>query len=39
MRRSDYDVTDSIRTTDPEAVATEVGRIYKGMFGAGRSAG
>jgi hypothetical protein len=38
MRRSDHDVTDSIRTTDPGAVATEVGRIYKGMFGCGRSA-
>src|SRR5678815_3569744 len=38
MRRSDYDVTDSIRTTDPGAVATEVGRIYKDMFGCGRSA-
>jgi hypothetical protein len=38
MRRSDYDVTDSIRTTDPGVVATEVGRIYKDMFGRGRSA-
>src|SRR5690349_12485790 len=38
MRRSDYDVTDSIHTTDPEAVAAEVGRIYKGLFGSGRSA-
>src|SRR5437899_2374802 len=38
MRRSDYDVTDSIHTTDPGAVAAEVGRIYKDMFGCGRSA-
>ena len=38
MRRSDYDVTDSIHTTDPGAVAAEVGRIYKAMFGCGRSA-
>ena len=38
MRRSDHDVTDSICTTDTWAVAAEVGRIYKGMFGAGRSA-
>ncbi|MEA3193433.1 MAG: hypothetical protein QOD26_1766 [Betaproteobacteria bacterium] len=38
MRRSDYDVTDSIRVTDPLAVATEVGRIYKGLFGSSRSA-
>jgi len=38
MRRSDYDVTDSIRVTDPAAVAAEVDRIYKAMFGCGRSA-
>ncbi|HUQ26563.1 MAG TPA: HD domain-containing protein [Burkholderiales bacterium] len=38
MRRSDYDVTDSIRVTDPLAVAAEVGRIYKDMFGGPRSA-
>jgi hypothetical protein len=38
MRRSDYDVTDSIRTTDPGAVASEVGRIYKHIFDCGRSA-
>jgi len=38
MRRSDYDVTDSIRVTDPLAVAAEVGRIYKGMFGGARPA-
>ena len=32
MRRNDYDVTDSIRTTDPEAVAGEVVRIYRGLY-------
>jgi len=38
MRRSDYDVTDSIRVTDAAAVAVEVGRIYKDLFDCGRSA-
>src|SRR5262245_12032856 len=32
MRRSDYDVTDSIRTTDPDAVGAEVLRIYRGLY-------
>ena len=32
MRRSDYDVTDSIRTTDPQAVGSEVFRIYRGLY-------
>jgi hypothetical protein len=32
MRRNDYDVTDSIRTTDPQAVAGEVVRIYRGLY-------
>jgi hypothetical protein len=32
MRRNDYDVTDSIRTTDPQAVGTEVFRIYRGLY-------
>jgi hypothetical protein len=32
MRRNDYDVTDSIRTTDPEAVGGEVVRIYRGIY-------
>ena len=32
MRRNDYDVTDSIRTTDPEAVAGEVVRIYRTLY-------
>lgn len=27
-RRNDYDVTDSVKTTDPDAVAAEVRRIY-----------
>src|ERR1700704_494732 len=33
MRRSDHDVTDSIRTTDPAAVASEVVRLFKGLYG------
>ncbi len=32
MRRSDYDVSDSIRTTDPETVGREVARLYKGLY-------
>jgi hypothetical protein len=32
LRRNDHDVTDSIRTTDPAAVAAEVVRIYRGLF-------
>ena len=32
MRRNDYDVTDSIRTTDPQAVGTEVFRIYRELY-------
>jgi hypothetical protein len=32
MRRNDYDVTDSIRTTDPAAVGGEVSRLYRGLF-------
>jgi hypothetical protein len=32
MRRNDYDVTDSIRTTDPQAVGAEVVRIYRGLY-------
>lgn len=32
MRRSDYDVTDSIRTTDPVAVSAAVLRIYRSLF-------
>lgn len=36
MRRSDHDVTDTIRTTDPIAVRDEVARIYLDLYG-GRS--
>jgi hypothetical protein len=32
QRRSDYDVTDSIKTTDPAAVASEVRRICLDLF-------
>ncbi len=32
LRRNDHDVTDSIRTTDPAAVAAEVVRIYRALF-------
>jgi hypothetical protein len=32
MRRNDYDVTDSVRTTDPAAVGAEVLRIYRGIY-------
>ena len=33
MRRNDYDVTDSIRTTDCRAVGAEVMRIFRGLYG------
>jgi hypothetical protein len=32
MQRNDYDVTDSIRTTDPAAVGAEVIRLYCKLF-------
>jgi hypothetical protein len=32
MRRSDYDVTNSIRTTDPAAVQAEVLSIFRSLF-------
>src|SRR3954463_14582704 len=32
MRRSDHDVTDSIRTTDPAAVGAEVVRLFNGLY-------
>ena len=32
LRRNDYDVTDSIRTTDPAAVSAAVLRIHHGLF-------
>lgn len=31
MRRSDFDVTDTIRTTDPTEVGSEVLRLYRGL--------
>lgn len=37
MRRSDYDVTDTVRTTDPSAVGAEVTRIYRQMFGVSQA--
>jgi len=33
MRRNDYDVTASARTTDPVSVGAEVVRVFKGLFG------
>lgn len=38
MRRNDYDVTDSIRTTEPREVAAEVLRIFRALYGP-RAAG
>jgi hypothetical protein len=32
MRRSDFDVTDKIRTTDPVAVGNEVMRLFHGLY-------
>ena len=32
QRRSDYDVTNSVKTTDPAIVAAEVRRIYLDLF-------
>jgi len=32
MRRSDYDVSDSIKTTDPAVVGDEVARLFKGLY-------
>jgi hypothetical protein len=32
LRRNDHDVTDSIRTTDPAAVAAEVLRLHQSLF-------
>ena len=32
-RRNDYDVTDSVKTIDPDAVVAEVRRIYSEWFG------
>ena len=32
MHRNDYDVTNSVRTTDPAAVGAEVIRLYRALF-------
>lgn len=32
IHRNDHDVTNSVRTTDPAAVAAEVIRLYRGLF-------
>jgi hypothetical protein len=32
MRRNDYDVSNSVRTTDPAAVAGEVVRVFKDLY-------
>lgn len=32
MRRSDFDITDKIRTTDPVAVGNEVMRLFHGLY-------
>jgi hypothetical protein len=32
MRRSDYDITDSIRTTDPDEVCAEVVRLFRALY-------
>ena len=32
MRRSDFDITDRIRTTDPIEVGDEVVRLYRGLY-------
>ena len=37
MRRSDFDVTDKIRTTDPIEVGDEVMRLYRGLYSGGTS--
>lgn len=38
MRRSDHDVTNTIRTTDPQQVAGEVMRVYQGLYNGKTSA-
>jgi hypothetical protein len=32
MRRNDHDVTNKIRTTDPQQVSAEVMRLYRGLY-------
>ena len=36
VRRSDFDVTDKIRTTDPIEVGDEVMRLYHNLYGRGK---
>ena len=36
MRRNDYDVTDSVRTTDPAAVGAEVVRLSRSLLNGAR---
>jgi hypothetical protein len=33
MRRNDYDVSNSVRTTDAASVGAEVIRLFKGLYG------
>jgi hypothetical protein len=35
MRRSDFDITDKIRTTDPIEVCDEVVRLFRGLYRSG----
>ena len=37
MRRSDFDITDRIRTTDPIEVGDEVMRLYRGLYPGGKT--
>jgi len=37
MRRSDFDITDKIRTTDPIDVGDEVMRLYRGLYPGGKA--
>jgi len=31
-RRSDYDITNRVNTTDPQDVSNEIGRIYQDLY-------
>jgi len=37
MRRNDHDVTDQVRTTDPDAVRGEILRLYRGRYSGASS--
>lgn len=37
MRRSDFDITNKIRTTDTEPVCAEITRIFRGLYPRGNS--